>query len=166
MSTDTRMNRRTLIKGAAVAGATAWTAPVIIDSLMSPAAAQSGGFPCSYASIVFTKNGAGPYAVKIDHFATTCTITNETSGDNTFTASCNGTYSNTCSGNTICFDGSAVPASSVGCPFTVSGGNVTAQAGVSILFVAVHDGSFANHFQTLCAPGSSFDVGASACSGV
>ena len=35
------IDRRTLIKGAAVAGAAAWTAPVIIDSLSSPAAAGS-----------------------------------------------------------------------------------------------------------------------------
>jgi len=35
------MDRRTLIKGAAVAGAAAWTAPMIIDSLSSPAAASS-----------------------------------------------------------------------------------------------------------------------------
>jgi hypothetical protein len=33
------LDRRTLIKGAAIAGAAAWTAPVIIDSLASPAAA-------------------------------------------------------------------------------------------------------------------------------
>ena len=37
----TGLDRRTLIKGAAVAGAAAWTAPVIIDSLTSPAAAAS-----------------------------------------------------------------------------------------------------------------------------
>ncbi len=35
------MDRRTLIKGAAVAGAAAWTAPVLIDSVLSPAAAAS-----------------------------------------------------------------------------------------------------------------------------
>lgn len=34
-------SRRDLIKGAAVAGVAAWTAPVIIDSLGSPAAAES-----------------------------------------------------------------------------------------------------------------------------
>ena len=35
------LSRRDMIKGAAVAGAAAWTAPVIIDSLTSPAAAAS-----------------------------------------------------------------------------------------------------------------------------
>ena len=37
------IDRRTLIKRAAVAGAVAWTAPVIIDSFASPAAAQTTG---------------------------------------------------------------------------------------------------------------------------
>ena len=36
-----RLDRRTMIKGAAIAGAAAWTAPIIIDSLVSPAAAAS-----------------------------------------------------------------------------------------------------------------------------
>ena len=46
---DTRssrgLSRRDMIKGAAVAGAAAWTAPVIIDSLTSPAAAVSNCNP-------------------------------------------------------------------------------------------------------------------------
>jgi hypothetical protein len=36
------MDRRTMIKAAGIAGAAAWTAPAIIDSLVSPAAASSG----------------------------------------------------------------------------------------------------------------------------
>jgi hypothetical protein len=36
------LNRRQMIKASAVAGAAAWTAPVIVDSLASPAAAASG----------------------------------------------------------------------------------------------------------------------------
>jgi hypothetical protein len=36
------LSRRQMIKASAVAGAAAWTAPVIIDSLSSPAAAGSG----------------------------------------------------------------------------------------------------------------------------
>lgn len=38
------LSRRDLIKASAIAGAAAWTAPVIVDSLASPAAAGSG--PC------------------------------------------------------------------------------------------------------------------------
>lgn len=46
------LDRRTLIKGAAIAGAAAWTAPVIIDSLVSPAAASSAP-GCYYYSYVW-----------------------------------------------------------------------------------------------------------------
>ena len=45
-----------MIKASAIAGAAAWTAPVIIDSLASPAAAGTPG-PCVknyYARINFT----------------------------------------------------------------------------------------------------------------
>lgn len=48
------MDRRTLIKGAAIAGAAAWTAPVLLDSVLSPAAAAS----CNGVSYV----GAGAVA--------------------------------------------------------------------------------------------------------
>jgi hypothetical protein len=39
------LSRRQMIKASAVAGAAAWTAPVIVDSLASPAAAVSGCKP-------------------------------------------------------------------------------------------------------------------------
>jgi hypothetical protein len=39
------LTRRQMIRASAVAGAAAWTAPMIVDSLASPAAAGSG--PCS-----------------------------------------------------------------------------------------------------------------------
>src|SRR6478752_6566502 len=39
------LSRRQMIKASAVAGAAAWTAPVIIDSLASPAAADSACIP-------------------------------------------------------------------------------------------------------------------------
>ena len=58
------MDRRTMIKAAAVAGVGAWTAPMIIDSLSSPAAALST--PCSVFAFVI--NGA-------NDGATTCTAT-------------------------------------------------------------------------------------------
>jgi hypothetical protein len=41
------VDRRTLIKGAAAVGLGAWTAPVIIDSVTSPAAAQTAEEGCS-----------------------------------------------------------------------------------------------------------------------
>ncbi len=53
------MSRRDLIKASAVAGATAWTAPMIIDSLSSPAAAGSipcaaSEFTCSWIYVLYT----------------------------------------------------------------------------------------------------------------
>ena len=50
------LSRRDMIRASAAAGVTAWTAPMILDSFMSPAAAASGGLPtgCSYGLIVFT----------------------------------------------------------------------------------------------------------------
>lgn len=53
------IDRRTLIKGAAVAGAAAWTAPMIVDSLASPAAAASpaGSVQCSKSLVFFRKAG-------------------------------------------------------------------------------------------------------------
>ena len=59
------LSRRQLIKASAVAGAAAWTAPMIIDSLSSPAAAGSqcvsyyavNSGPCSIATQI-TQYGA------------------------------------------------------------------------------------------------------------
>jgi hypothetical protein len=45
------LSRRDMIKASAVAGAAAWTAPVIVDSLASPAAAASG---CSGPSVTLS----------------------------------------------------------------------------------------------------------------
>jgi hypothetical protein len=52
-STRPGLGRRDLIKAAAAAGAVAWTAPVIIDSLASPAAATT--CPDNCASCVFVE---------------------------------------------------------------------------------------------------------------
>ena len=49
------LSRRQMIKASAVAGAAAWTAPVIIDSLASPAAATSG---CKPYWVKLTSGGA------------------------------------------------------------------------------------------------------------
>src|SRR5262245_44507478 len=46
-STDSGVDRRTLIRRAAIVGAAAWTAPVIIGSLSSPAAAVTAPRGCN-----------------------------------------------------------------------------------------------------------------------
>src|SRR4051794_33308350 len=80
------MTRREIIKASAIAGAAAWSAPVIIDSLASPAAAFSnssynlnGGI--SWAMCVFDETVSGTttrYAVQLD--GTNCD--NSTLGSN------------------------------------------------------------------------------------
>src|SRR4051812_2077926 len=49
------LSRRQMIKASAVAGAAAWTAPVIIDSLASPASALSAGgsYACSKGYVIY-----------------------------------------------------------------------------------------------------------------
>ena len=46
-STDSGIDRRTLIRRAAIVGAAAWTAPVIVGSLSSPAAAVTAPRGCN-----------------------------------------------------------------------------------------------------------------------
>ncbi len=60
MAGSAGVDRRTLIKGAAAAGAAAWTAPMIVDSLTSPAAAGSG--PCVNYYRAKWSNGTGTWS--------------------------------------------------------------------------------------------------------
>jgi hypothetical protein len=153
------ISRRSLIKRAAATGAVAWAAPTIIDSIASPAGAITGGFPCSYASVVCQLATGAIVAVKVNTTQTMCTNDNSTSGDANFSQVCGtGTYSNNCSGNNICRNGAEVPANTGVCPVTVSGGQVTANAGVTILFAIVHDGQCpGGHFcSPFCGPVTSF----------
>src|SRR4051812_35106359 len=85
MGEQPQLSGRQVIKASAVAGAAAWTAPVIIDSLASPAAASSE--PCqpgtpnlSYGIIIYRK-GSTYYAVKIA--GNSCSSENGTGGDGT-----------------------------------------------------------------------------------
>ena len=69
-SSDDRpgIDRRTLIRRAAVTGAVAWTAPVIIGSLTSPAAAITGIVGCT--GMLF--NGGN---CNLEHQGTPCSFT-------------------------------------------------------------------------------------------
>jgi hypothetical protein len=51
------LNRRQMIKAAGIAGAAAWTAPMIIDSLSSPAAAATVAPGCYRMWLAFTSPG-------------------------------------------------------------------------------------------------------------
>ncbi len=143
------LSRRDMIKASAVAGAAAWTAPAIIDSLASPAAAASGGLPttCSYALVVFNYNGSGPYIMKIAQGSASCTYTNSTSNDSSFNSySCNGhTYQGgSAYGAVIQQDGVTVPTlSSPTCDslFTVQGSTIVRDTSlVTLLFAVSHHG--------------------------
>ena len=114
-----RLDRRTLIKGAAAAGAVGWTAPLIIESMTSPAAAVSTCFEargggnlgntcntigngnrcmgaptntngCSGHAPTFTNNGGGSWTVCVP---SGCTISQlfEFCGGSCQTISCSGT---------------------------------------------------------------------------
>ena len=53
------MSRRELIRNAGIAGAVAWTAPLIIDSVGSPAAALTPAPGCYFYPYVIKPSGGG-----------------------------------------------------------------------------------------------------------
>lgn len=169
------IDRRTLIRrGALVAGA-AWTAPLIVESLTSPAGALSptGGYPCSYITVVY-KVGTTYYAAKFNNGDAECSG-NSTSGDETFTQSCGGGwYKN--SG-----DGTAIRRSTDGVTYTTllsapagqscstylsyqGGTTISAQNNATIVFAAAHDGSYSppSKFRFVCPTGPQYNNSISA----
>jgi len=160
------IDRRTLIKGAAIAGAGAWTAPMIVDSLASPAAAGSlppGSLGCSYAMVVFTIAGnATIYVAKVGESGQSCAGTGTTSSDATFSTSCNGhTFDTTTVTHQVSRDGTLVtPYTTSPCPglFTVGNNAIEAAGNVTILFSVGHAGSCPGKFCIDCpsspGPGS------------
>ena len=176
------LSRREIIKRSAIAGGVVWTAPVILDSMLSPAGAASptGGYPCSYITVVY-KVGDNVFAVKFNKNAGVCDGTNTTSGDENFSTTCNGvTYSNTCSGTAICANppppngvgpGGAVIPGDPSCSsrvFYAGGNTISAAAGVTIIFAASHDGSYQppSKFKLICPinPQSGNSVTSQVCS--
>ena len=162
----TGIGRRELLKRGAIVSAGAWTAPVILDSFLSPAAASSISFPsgCSYGLIVFTYNGQGPYIVRISENQTTCTSANGTSNDDSFTGFTCGadTYQgNVGHSQTIDRNGTAVPAFPGTCSdlFSVSGSTYTTKvSGITILFGVSHHGPSSGYqgtkFYPVCGNGA------------
>lgn len=168
------LTRRRLMQRGAVVGAVVWSTPVI-ESLTNKAFASTGspapgGFACSYTDVVFTLNGAGPYVVKFSQHASVCADDNTDGmyGSSNVGDPCNGIQYAVNSNNQVTGNGSVIPAAPSGTcaggAFAVSsdGHTVTAGAGVSILFVLVHDGSIKNgtvtNGTTFCAPGGTIDL--------
>jgi hypothetical protein len=159
------LSRRDMIKGAAVAGAAAWTAPVILDSLTSPAAAGSaceppGTMNTSGASAIFTIGaGSTVYWTWIANGTTTCASAPGIPDDSTFPSAvtaCGGTVQVDTSNGVIYWNGSVptyTPGGSVPCYFeaTATGLKVNAAgvtAGVNVLAYVLHNGSFPTSCQT------------------
>jgi len=73
----TGLNRRQMIKAAGIAGAAAWTAPMIIDSLSSPAAAATATPGCYqiHYSVISNSCSATPTVASVG-----CTLTGTTCG--------------------------------------------------------------------------------------
>jgi hypothetical protein len=158
----------------AVVGAVVWSTPVI-ESLTNRASAATGspapgGYACSYTDVVFTLNGLGPYVVKFNQHDSVC------SDDNTdgmykdtqtpLNSPCNGVQYAVDSNNRVTGNGTVIDAAPngtcAGGAFTIGadGHTVTANAGVNVLFVLVHDGSIkdgtVDNGTTFCAPGTGF----------
>jgi hypothetical protein len=144
------ISRRAMIRASAVAGAAAWTAPVIIDSLSSPAAAASGApIPCSWFYLVFTKpsdsivywtgsNGNACNTLSTNNAGTYCKVCNGTSytildggqGNLTFGTTCGGTQTAATAAGASCSDF-----------IQINGATVTAVNGATILAAFSHPSS-------------------------
>lgn len=171
------IDRRTLIRRGALAAGVVWTAPLVIESVTSPAGALSpvGGYPCSYITVVY-QVGSGFYAAKFNKGASTCSG-NSTSGDVSFTESCGSVwYDNGGSGNAIrrstngtTFTTLADAPTGQSCSTYVSyGGGTTINAinGAAIVFAVAHDGSYSpikNKY--LCPASPSSTITAPSCGG-
>jgi hypothetical protein len=111
-------------------------------------------FPCSYGLVIYAQGGK-TYVVKISQGSTTCTFTNKTSNNRHFSYTCNGdTFSNP--GYILNMNGSPVPIYTGPQPcsafFTVSGRDVWAKAGVTIISAVAKSGSFATQYGQFCPP--------------
>lgn len=100
------LNRRQMIKASAVAGAAAWTAPMIVDSLTSPAAAYSSGQynlngGLSWAMCVFDETIDGEtkrWLVQLD---------NQNCDNHTLGSNGGGNFGGTCHGMNFGYDTTA-----------------------------------------------------------
>jgi hypothetical protein len=150
------LSRRQMIKASAVAGAAAWTAPVIIDSLASPAAAGSvcqppGTINTSGAGAIYQINGTGTYYFSwIPNGQTTCAASCTVPNDSTVTnVNPCGSGSISITNGVVTWSPGPLTCQSSPCYFTAtaSGINLTAagvSAGVTVTVWLLHNGSFSS----------------------
>jgi hypothetical protein len=153
------ISRRDLIKRSAIAGGIAWTAPLIIDSIASPAGAISGGINLnggiSYAIMVYcigacNADGSNLRATQIQ--GSSCVGgndgSNDTAGTITTSSTCHNFYFNfntpgdkniKYSLNNTTF--TAVPDGACGSLFTASGNTVKADPSITLVLGLAHAGS-------------------------
>ena len=144
------LTRREMIRASAVAGATAWTAPVIVDSLASPAAAASSSpVSCSWFYVVYMKPGSSTvWWTSANNSSTVC--------NNAAPANNSGTRTKTCYGVTYTLpdDNHPIPTYDTGsgavaatndpnCSsyIMISGSTLTAKGGATLLAAWSHPGS-------------------------
>ncbi len=166
-----QIDRRTMIKGAAVAGAAAWTAPMILDSLTSPAAAASGSpISCSWFYLLFKKPGDAVVYWTGSNGNACNTLSTNNAG--TYCKTCNGTTYSILNGQGIlkygstCGSGTAATAAGSSCSsyIQINGNTVTAIGGATILAAFSHPNSrlscaacpttMANNSVTVCGSSS------------
>lgn len=164
---NTRISRRKLMQAGAIVGGTVWVAPVI-DSFVTPAAAASVAFPCSYADIIFyfaDDTNKTLYCIKLNDPNDGCNLNN---ADGSYSgtvlnsaAACGGTYygvnSNdklsTVSGPSASDTFTVIPpapSTDPGvttnppstCSYFTMGSTVSWTSAVVVTFVLLHDGSF------------------------
>jgi hypothetical protein len=158
------LSRRDMIKGAAVAGAAAWTAPMIIDSLTSPAAAASG---CTMYAVKLQPDGS-VFSACFGGTASICF----TASDAKWAGTAPGTSSSSCgaSNPTFCPSGNGTSTNhlpSVSGPTTINGRKyyvVTWGGGTVCNFSSATGWQIGGRYEP-GSPGSNFIQASGACSG-
>ena len=148
IGTPSGIDRRTLLKGAAVAGVAAWTAPMIIDSVTSPAAAASGAtIPCSWFYVAFKKPGDSVVYWTGSNSNACNTLSTNNAG--TTCKTCGGTTYSLFNGQGVmkygsqCGSGTSATAAGASCSqfIAINGATVQAIGGATILAAFSHPSS-------------------------
>jgi hypothetical protein len=142
------LTRREVIRASAVAGAAVWTAPVIIDSLSSPAAAGSQQkISCSWFYVVYKKPGDNTvYFTTADDSSAACANAHPPNNQGPNVKTCDGvTYVSADGTDTITYGPSDTPAtyetsSTCGNSIQILGDTIQAINDVVLLAAFSHKG--------------------------
>jgi hypothetical protein len=146
------MSRRELIRNAGIAGAAAWTAPAIIGSVVSPAAAVTGGpITCSWFFVIFQRPasaGGGIFFTGAEQ-SSGSVCTDHANSNICGCKTCNGVIYSMDENDFFtggCGSGTAVPDIGAACVnfIQINGNTVSATNGATILASFSHVGSVAD----------------------